>query len=482
MSARLSPVLRRNFKRILTSWFPEVGERRNSSLQAVLRRSILTPENDTTMTHTLRYEPISSDFYVRTRNRLASRLPAGSLVIVHANDVYPTNADGTLAHHQNANLFYLTGIDQEETVLLMRILEEGRHEDTLLLRETNERIAIWEGARLSKESATKISGISDVRWTSEYNGLLASWVPQAREVWLERDNHPRRLTYVQTRNERMAAALKASYPDACLKSLYETLSEMRLVKEPEEIAQIREACRITGEGFVKVLRQITPGMGEWEMEALLSAEYLRRRSRKFSFLPIIASGKDTCVLHYISNHKVCGEGDLVLFDIGAEYGGYAGDMTRTIPAGGTYSPRQRAVYEACLAVHRYARSIMRPGLDRLEYERRVRVFMAQQLLGLGLITQADIDVKPEDPPAVRRYYMHSTSHSLGLDVHDVSPVNPVFALNQVWTIEPGIYIAEEGIGVRIETDVLILEDGTEDLIPNAPLDIADVEATMAGKA
>lgn len=433
------------------------------------------------MPHTLRYKPISSDFYVRMRDRLAALLPAGSLVIIHASDVYPTNADGTLAHHQNANLFYLTGIDQEETVLLMRIQEGGRHEDTLLLRETNERIVIWEGARLTKECATGISGIRDVRWTSEYNALLAAWMPQAREVWLERDNHPRRFTYVETRNERMAAALKASYPDACLKSLYDVLAAMRLVKEPEEIAQIREACRITGEGFVEVLRKIKPGMGEWEMEALLSCEYLKRRSRKFSFLPIIASGGDTCVLHYISNHKACREGDLILFDIGAEYGGYAGDMTRTIPAGGTYSPRQKAVYEACLAVHRYARSIMRPGLDRLEYERRVRVFMAKQLLALGLITQADIDAKPEDPPAVRRYYMHGTSHSLGLDVHDVGPTDPVFAVNQVWTIEPGIYIAEEGIGVRIETDVLIRENDTEDLIPNAPLDIADIEAIMTGR-
>lgn len=434
------------------------------------------------MTHTLRYEPIRSDFYVRTRDRLASQLPAGSLVIVHANDVYPTNADGTLAHHQNANLFYLTGIDQEETVLLMRILEGGQHEDTLLLRETNEHIVIWEGARLTKECAASLSGICDVRWTSEYNSLLASWVPQSKEIWLERDNHPRRFTYVETRNERMAAALKACYPDTCMKSLYDILAVMRLVKEPEEIAQIREACRITGEGFVEVLRRIRPGMGEWEMEALLSCEYLRRRSRKFSFLPIIASGPDTCVLHYISNHKACDKGDLILFDIGAEYGGYAGDMTRTVPAGGRFSLRQRAVYESCLAVHRYARSIMRPGLTRLEYERMVRVFMAGQLLKLGLITQADIDVKPEDPPAVRRYYMHGTSHSLGLDVHDVGPANPVFAANQVWTIEPGIYIAEEGIGVRIETDVLLHDDDAEDLIPNAPLEVAEIEAIMSGRA
>lgn len=429
--------------------------------------------------HTLRYTPIAAEFYADRRDKLAAQLPAGSLVVVHANDVYPTNADGTLAHHQNANLFYLTGIDQEETVLLMRVQEEGRHEDTLLLRETNEHIVIWEGARLTKDTATQLSGISDVRWTAEYNALLAQWVPAAKEVWLEQDNHPRRNTYVQTRNARLQAALQAAYPDAVVKSLYELLAAMRLVKSEAELVQLREACRITGEGFVEVLRSIKPGMGEWELEGLLSSAYIRRRARKFSFLPIIASGADTCVLHYISNHKLCEDGDLILFDIGAEYGGYAGDMTRTVPANGKFSPRQKAVYEACLAVHRYALDIMRPGLKKSEYERLVRVRMAAELVKLGLLTQAEVDAAPENPLCVRKYYMHGTSHSLGIDVHDVGPADPVFAPGQVWTIEPGIYIPAENIGIRIETDVLIHEDYTEDLIPNAPLDVADIEALMS---
>ena len=429
--------------------------------------------------HTLRYNPIPASFYSATRDKLASRLPAGSLVIIHANDIYPTNADGTLAHHQNANLFYLTGIDQEETVLLMRVFEEGRHEDTLLLRETNEHIVIWEGARLTQEDATALCGIKDVRWTDEYNALLAEWVPAAKEVWLERDNHPRRLTYVQTRTERMAAALMASYPDVKLQSIYDTLASMRLVKTEEELVQLREACRITGEGWVEVLSSVKPGMGEWEIEGLLSSAYIRRRARKFSFHPIIASGKDTCVLHYISNHKCCEDGDLILFDIGAEYGGYAGDMTRTVPANGKYTPRQKDVYESCLAVHRYAREIMRPGLKKSEYERLVRVRMAAELVKLGLLTQEEVDAAPENPLCVRKYFMHGTSHPLGLDVHDVGPADPVFEVNQVWTIEPGIYIPAESIGIRIETDVVIHPDYTEDLIPNAPLDVAEIEALMA---
>ena len=426
--------------------------------------------------HTLRYTPLPADFYKRTRDRLAAQLPEGSLVIVHANDVYPTNADGTMAHHQNANLFYLTGIDQEETVLLMRIGAHGSHQDTLLLRETNEHIVIWEGARLSQETATQISGIADVRWEDTYNALLAEWVPAAQSIWLERDNHPRRYTYVQTRNERRAAALQAAYPDAKLECLSDILAAMRLVKQPEELDQLRKACRITGEGFAALLPHIHPGMGEWEMEALLSCEYTRRRSRKFSFLPIIASGKDTCVLHYISNHKTCADGELILFDIGAEYGGYAGDMSRTVPANGVFSPRQRAVYEAVLAVHRYAAQIMRPGVKKSDYERLIRTRMGEELIKLGLLSREEVD---KDPLCVRRYYMHSTSHPLGLDVHDVGPADPVFAENQVWTIEPGIYIAEENLGVRIETDVVIHADSVEDLIPNAPLYVAELEAAMA---
>lgn len=430
--------------------------------------------------HTLRYEPIPAAFYVGRRDKLAAQLPAGSLVIVHANDIYPTNADGTLLHHQNANLFYLTGIDQEETVLLMRVKENGAHEDTLLLRETNEHIVIWEGARLTQVTATQMSGVEDVRWTTAYHALLAEWVPTAKELWLEQDNHPRRNTYVQTRNARMQVALQAAYPDVVVKSLYDILADMRLVKTEEELVQLREACRITGEGFVEVLRHIKPGMGEWEMEGMLSSAYICRRARKFSFTPIIASGKDTCVLHYISNHKRCEEGDLILFDIGAEYGGYAGDMTRTVPANGTYSPRQKAVYEGCLAVHRYAREIMRPGLKKSEYERLVRVRMAAELVKLGLLTQEEVDAAPENPLCVRKYFMHGTSHPIGIDVHDVGPADPVFAANQVWTIEPGIYIPAEKIGIRIETDVVIHEDSTEDLIPNAPLDVADIEAMMKG--
>ncbi len=431
---------------------------------------------------TLRYTPISADFYRRNRDRLAAALPPHSLVILHANDVYPTNADGTMPHHQNADLLYLTGIDQEESILLMEVGEKGEHTDTLLLRETNEKIVIWEGARLTKDEGAALSGVGDVRWTDDFPALLSKAMEKAQHVYLETDDHPRRFSEVQTRNERLNAPLREQYKGVDFCSLYPLLSSMRLVKSAEELVQLREACRITGEGFTAILPRIHPGMGEWEMEALLSEQYIRRRSRFFSFSPIIASGRDTCVLHYISNHKRCTDGDLVLFDVGAEYGGYAGDMSRTIPANGHYSPRQRAVYLAVLAVHRYAASIMRPGVLKNEYEKLVRIRMAEELVKLGLLSESEVAAQAADPLCVRKYYMHSVSHPLGLDVHDVCPSNPVFAEGQVWTVEPGIYIAEENLGVRIETDVLIHADHTEDLITTAPLEPEEVESLMRHSA
>lgn len=428
----------------------------------------------------MRYSPLPPELYVRNRDHLAAQLPAGSLVVIHANDIYPTNADGTLAHHQNADLFYLTGIDQEETVLLMSIGPNGRHEDTLLLRETNDTIVIWEGERLSREQGAALSGIRDVRWTDTYESLLAELAPKASLLFVERNEHPRQATPVQTRNDRYAADLAARYPGLPQKSLYDIVGKLRQIKAPEELEQLRRACTITAEGFKALLADVHPGMGEWEIEARLSYEYLRRGARKFSFLPIVASGARTCVLHSIANDAVCRDGDLILLDIGAEYGGYNGDMTRTVPANGRFTPRQREVYEAVLRIHRFAVGLLRPGIRKAEYERQVRVFTGGELVKLGLLTESDLAEKPEDPPAVRRYFMHGTSHFLGIDVHDVGEENPVIAEGMVWTVEPGLYIKEEAIGIRLENDYYIGPDGNENLLAAAPIEPDDIEALMSG--
>ena len=405
----------------------------------------------------MRYEPLPSSFFAGNREELASRLPAGSMLILHANDVFPTNADGTFALHQNANLFYLTGVDQEETVLVMTI-REGGWDEILLLRETNEQIAIWEGARLSQEQARELSGIQDVRWTDEYDALLEALVPSASMVFVEANQHPRCTCPVETRNARMTKELKEKFPDAVLKNVYEIMADMRQIKKPEEIKALKKACDITNEGFRELLRFIRPGVGEWQIEGFLANEFISRGPRKFSFLPIIASGKDTCVLHYIQNDKRCEDGDLVLMDIGTEYGNYNSDMTRTVPVNGKFTPRQRAVYESVLNMMTYAKKILRPGILKSEYERLVRVFAAGELVKLGLITPSQVAEKPSDPPIVRKYYMHGCSHFLGLDVHDVGEANPVVLPGMVFTVEPGIYIPDK-FGVRIEDLAIITEFG-----------------------
>ena len=397
----------------------------------------------------MRYEPLPSSFFAGNREELASRLPAGSMLILHANDVFPTNADGTFALHQNANLFYLTGVDQEETVLVMTI-REGGWDEILLLRETNEQIAIWEGARLSQEQARELSGIQDVRWTDEYDALLEALVPSASMVFVEANQHPRCTCPVETRNARMTKELKEKFPDAVLKNVYEIMADMRQIKKPEEIKALKKACDITNEGFRELLRFIRPGVGEWQIEGFLANEFISRGPRKFSFLPIIASGKDTCVLHYIQNDKRCEDGDLVLMDIGTEYGNYNSDMTRTVALGHV-----------------------------TEEMEKVRVFAAGELVKLGLITPAQVAEKPSDPPIVRKYYMHGCSHFLGLDVHDVGEANPVVLPGMVFTVEPGIYIAEEGIGIRLENDVLIGETENIDLLGDVPLLPDDIERLMA---
>lgn len=427
----------------------------------------------------MKYSPLPSTLFSGNRVRLASHLEKNSLLILHSNDIFPTNADGTFALHQNANFFYLTGIDQEESVLIMSINDKGISQSTLFIKETNAQIAIWEGKKLSTEEAARLSGIDDIRWASDYAAFLDDVMPKYDTVYLETNEHPRCVNPVQTRNVRLGDRLHSSWPGKSFKNIYGILGEMRLIKQPEEVVALQKACSITAEGFKSVLPRIKPGMGEWEVEAMLSCEYLKRKARKFSFLPILASGANSCVLHYIDNDQVMSEGDLLLMDIGAEYGNYNGDMTRTIPVSGQFTPRQREVYEAVMRIMAYAESIMRPGVLKSEYERLVRVYVGKELVSLGLLTEKDLADNPHDPAAVKRYFMHGCSHSLGLDVHDVGNAVPEFAPGMVFTIEPGIYIREESIGIRLENDILIGEKGNTNLLAAAPLSPDEIEALMA---
>ncbi|HVJ47372.1 MAG TPA: aminopeptidase P N-terminal domain-containing protein [Luteolibacter sp.] len=430
----------------------------------------------------MRYEPIDPQLFVRNRERLRALLKPGSIVIVHSNDIYPTNADGTMPFRQQSDLYYLTGVDQEESVLVLRPdAGDVTEREVLFVRETSEELAIWEGEKLTKEQAKKVSGIGRVEWSASFSTFLHRWVPQADHIYLVTNEHLRAVVEVETRNARFIKECQLRYPLHRYERLAPLMNQLRMIKQPEEIQMIRKACAITEAGFRRSLGFIRPGVGEWEIEAEFMHEFLRRGSRGFAYTPILGGGKNACVLHYITNDQPCRDGDLILMDVAAEYAGWNSDMTRTVPVNGKFSPRQRAVYDAVLRVMRGADELLRPGKTPADYQKEVIELMEEELVRLGLIDAAAAKAQGPGKPLVKKYFMHGTSHHLGLDVHDVSPPNEPFAEGMLLTIEPGIYIREEGIGVRIENNVVIGRDSNVDLMQGIPIEADEIEELMAAR-
>jgi Xaa-Pro aminopeptidase len=426
----------------------------------------------------MRYTPIRPELYLENRRRLAALLPPKSVAILHANDVLPSNADGTIGFRQNNDLLYLSGVDQEESILvLFPDAFNEKHREMLFLRETSELLAIWDGEKLSKEKARELSGIQNVHWLPDFDNLLPMLLSEAESVFLNTNEHARRRPGFQAREDRFTLWMREQYPLHRLERLAPLMRKLRILKHPLEVDTIREACAITRKGFNRLLKFVRPGVTEYEIEAELAREFIRNRAR-FAFLPIIGSGRSGCILHYIENNATCRAGDLVLIDIGSEYANYASDLTRTVPVNGRYTRRQRQVYEAVLRVTRHCMKTLRPGVLLRDHEKQVAEVMQEELLGLGLLTKAQIRKQDPDKPAYRKYFMHSTSHHLGLDVHDVAPVGEPMAAGMVMTIEPGIYIREEKLGIRLENTVLITEDGIEDLMADIPIEAADIEDAM----
>jgi Xaa-Pro aminopeptidase len=427
----------------------------------------------------VRYEPINPGLFERNRENLRGLLKPNSIVIVHSNDIYPTNADGTMAFRQNSDLYYLTGVDQEETVLvLMPDAIDPKERGILFVRETNEHIAVWEGEKLTMARAREVSGIERVEWTRAFESFLHRMVPQAEHVYLATNEHPRAGLLVETRNARFIRECQARYPLHRYERLAPLMHRLRAVKDAEEIRMIQKACDITEAGFRRVLGFIKPGVGEWEIEAELLHEFVRRGSRGFAYQPIIGSGANACVLHYVENHKVCQDGELVLMDVAAEYAGWNSDLTRTVPVNGRFTKRQRQVHDAVLRVLRGACGLLRPGTTPVDYHRQALELMERELVNLGLFTAREAKEQGPDKPLVKKYFMHGTSHHLGLDVHDVSPPHEPFAEGMVLTIEPGIYIREEQLGVRLENDVLVGREGNLDLMGNIPIEAEEIEDLM----
>lgn len=432
----------------------------------------------------MRYEKIGADLFKSNRKRLAASMKKNSLAVVNSNDIMPTNADGTMPFKQNTDLFYLTGIEQEDSLLVLcPDFPDKKYREVLFLRQPNEHLEKWEGHKLSKEEATDISGIETVLWLPGFNSQFHHMMVMGgtEVVYLNTNEHYRSGVVVETRDARFIEWCKKNYPLHRYDRLAQLIAPLRREKQARELELMQRACDITEKGFRRVLRFLKPNVMEYEIEAEYIHEFLRHGSKGFAYTPIIASGVNNVVLHYIENSQKCKAGDLVLLDVAAEYAHYNADLTRTIPVNGRFTKRQRDVYNAVLYVMREAMKIMGPSTSYFDYQKEVEKIMEAELLKLKLITKTDIKNQSKDNPALKKYFYHGTSHMLGLDVHDVGDMHDNMKIGSVWTVEPGIYIKEEGFGIRLENNVVIQKKGIFDLMRNIPIEADEIETIMNNK-
>ena len=409
-----------------------------------------------------------------------SRMKKNSFAVFNSNDIYPIGADSTFPFEQHRDIFYLTGIDQEETILLLSPQDkEIKNREILFVKETDKNIQIWEGPKLSKEDARSISGIEKILWLNEFEPTLKEITSQNNGIYLNKNEHYRNNSETQTREDRFISKFKKEYPTHSVYRSNPILQHIRSIKDPLEINQIKKACDITEMGFRRILKFIKPGIWEYEIEAELLHEFISNRSKGFAYSPIIASGKNANILHYIKNNSQCKSGELILIDSAAEYGNYCSDLTRTIPVSGRYSVRQKAIYNAVLNVKREATTLLTPGNLWKEYHEEVGKIMTAELLKLGLLDKNDVRKQDPKNPAYKKYFMHGTSHHIGLDTHDYGLLNEPFEPNMVFTVEPGIYLPDEGFGIRIEDVVMVQESGDPiNMMKNIPIEIDEIESIM----
>jgi Xaa-Pro aminopeptidase len=427
----------------------------------------------------MRYSPVNNELFSNNRKRFTAQLPKGSLAVFNANDVLPSNADGTLKFIQNKDLFYLSGIDQEETILVLfpdAYLPE--HREIVFVTETNDKIARWEGAKLDKDQATNVSGVQSVFWLEDFERIFTDLMSQAQQVYLNTNEHLRAKTEVETRDDRFRKWCQAEFSLHSYQRSAPIMHQLRAIKSPLEVEQMQKASDLNTQAFKRVLKYLKPGVKEYELEAEFLHEYVRNGSPGFSYEPIIANGANACVLHYIENKDACQDGDLVLFDCGCWYANYASDVTRCFPVNGKFSARQKELYNAVLRVQEASLAMLRPGNQLHSYHKDVGELMTAELLQLGLLHKTD--VKNQDPkwPAYKKYFMHGTSHYIGLDVHDSGLWTEKMAVGNAFTCEPGLYIPEEGIGIRIEDDIVIGEKENLNLTAGIPKAVAEIEDFM----
>ncbi len=427
----------------------------------------------------MRYKQLNNKIFVDNRRRFVNHLKPKSLAVFNSNDIYPTSADGTLPFKQATDIFHLSGVDQEESiVVIFPDAHKKEHKEMLFLKETNDHIAVWEGAKLNKEQAYNVSGIKNVFWLTDFERVFTEVMSHTENVYLNTNEHLRANVETETREARFVKWCKENYPIHTYQRSAPIMHQIRAIKSEEEVAVMQIAADITTKGYDRILKYIKPGVMEYELEAEFMHEWLMNRSRGFAYTPIIGSGYNACVLHYIENNDECKDGDLILFDVGCEYGNYACDVTRCFPVNGKFTDRQKEIYSAVLRVKKGAEKLLVPGNNLIDYHKAVGKLMEAELIGLKLITQEEVENEDPSWPAYKKYFMHGTSHYIGLDVHDVGLWTGKIEAGMVFTCEPGIYIPEENLGIRLEDDLVVTENGLINLTKHIPIEIEDVEAAM----
>ncbi len=427
----------------------------------------------------MKYLPIDKKLFIQNRKRFAKQLENKSIAVFNSNDIMPTSADGTHGFIQQTDLLYLSGIDQEEsTLVICPDAKEEKYREILFVKETNAKIALWEGHKYSKDEARAVSGIKSVYWNHEFENVFKPQVFESDNIYLNTNEHLRADRNVENRDARFLQWCRELFPLHHYRRLAPIMHDLRAVKSKPEVELIKKACSITDKTFRRLLGFIKPGVWEFEIEAEIYHEFIRNRSRGPAFQTIVASGADSCTLHYVKNDKQCRDGDLVLIDFGAEYANYAADLTRTVPVNGKFSKRQKDVYNAVLKVQKAAIKLLKPGKTIDDFSREVGKAMEAELIRLKLLKAAEVKKQSADQPLYKKYFPHGTSHHLGLDVHDYGNRYRKFEAGMVFTCEPGIYINDEGIGVRIENDILITKDGPVDLTAGVPREAEEIEDLM----
>jgi Xaa-Pro aminopeptidase len=428
----------------------------------------------------MKYERIDKNLYVKNRAKFSKQMVANTLAVFNSNDIFPISADSTMPFQQHRDILYLSGVDQEESILVIfPNCKNEKHREILFLKETSELIAIWEGEKLNKETAFETSGIQTVYWLNQFPVIWKQLMAEAQGVYFNTNEHLRANTEAETREDRFIKSCRAEYPAHAVYKSAPIMHKIRSIKEKEELDLMQHACNITKKGLERLLSFTKPGVWEYEIEAELIHEFVRNRSKGFAYTPIIASGKNACVLHYIENNQQCKDGDVILLDVAAEYANYASDLSRAIPVNGRFTDRQKAVYNAVLHVKKEAEKMLVPGTILTEYQAEVGRIMESELLKLKLIDSTDIKNQKSDWPAYKKYFMHGTSHFIGLDTHDVGLWNEPIQAGMVFTCEPGIYIQEEGLGIRLEDNLVVQNNGAPfNLMRDIPIEADEIESLM----